>query len=198
MADHSAVAGAARKLDRRKRLGQRPDLVDLDQDRVCDAALDALLQACDVRDEEIIAHQLDAVAEGARELLPSPPIILRHAILDRDDRIATGKLLPVGGKLGRRERPPLVRKVVRAIAPQLACRRIKRYRHLLARLVAGGADSRDQQLERLRVRVEVGRKAALVADAAAKRALAKRAAQRVKDLRSDAQRLAEALSAVGN
>src|SRR4051812_33675818 len=43
------VAVAAGELDRVQRLGQRPDLVDLDEDRVRDALVDAALQALDAR-----------------------------------------------------------------------------------------------------------------------------------------------------
>ena len=42
VADHRGVAGARGHLDGVEGLGQRADLVDLDQDRVGDALLDAL------------------------------------------------------------------------------------------------------------------------------------------------------------
>ena len=70
------VAGALREPHRLDRLGQRADLVHLDEDRVADAAVDALLQALRVRHEEVVADELDAVAElaaSARATTPSRP-----------------------------------------------------------------------------------------------------------------------------
>ena len=60
------VAVAAREIDRVERLRQRADLVDLDQDRVGDAAVDALLERLDVGDEQVVAHELHARAEPLR------------------------------------------------------------------------------------------------------------------------------------
>ena len=47
-----------RRLDRVERLGERADLVHLDQDGVGDAALDPLAQALAICDEEVVADQL--------------------------------------------------------------------------------------------------------------------------------------------
>ena len=44
MRDDGRVPGVARRPDRLERLGERPDLVHLDQDRVGDAALDPLAE----------------------------------------------------------------------------------------------------------------------------------------------------------
>jgi hypothetical protein len=49
------VARPARQVDRIEGLAQRADLVDLDQDRVRDPALDPLLEDSRVGDEEIVA-----------------------------------------------------------------------------------------------------------------------------------------------
>ena len=51
------------QLDRLERLGERADLVDLDEDGVGDPALDALLQALHVGDEQVVADELHPVAE---------------------------------------------------------------------------------------------------------------------------------------
>ena len=51
------------------RLGERPDLVHLDENRVGDAALDPVAQPLGVRDEDVVADELDAVAELARQRL---------------------------------------------------------------------------------------------------------------------------------
>ena len=68
---------------------KRADLVDLDQNGVGDALLDALRQPLDVGDEQIVADELAAARPSASVMrLPAVPIVLRHAVLDRDDRIA--------------------------------------------------------------------------------------------------------------
>ena len=55
-----------RHLHRLQSLGQRADLVDLDQDRVGDAPLDALGQALGARDEKVVADQLAPAADGIK------------------------------------------------------------------------------------------------------------------------------------
>ena len=86
MRDYCLVAGQPRELDRVERLGQRSDLVQLDQDRVRDVLLDAAAQELGVRHEDVITDKLDAAAEPFGERRPSLPFILRKPILERDDR----------------------------------------------------------------------------------------------------------------
>ena len=82
----------ARHRDGFHRLGQRADLVDLDQDGVGEAVLDALGQALGVGDEEIVADELDLLAELVGDRLPAGHVVLGHAVLDRDDRVALHEL----------------------------------------------------------------------------------------------------------
>ena len=44
----------------------------------------------------------DAVAEALGQRLPAVPVLLVHAVLDRDDRVARRQLGPVVGELARR------------------------------------------------------------------------------------------------
>src|SRR5205823_7071143 len=81
------VSGSASNLDGIQRLGQRAYLVDLDQDRIGDSAIDPLLQARDVRDEEVVSDQLDLSADVLSQVLPPVPVVFRHPVLDGDDRI---------------------------------------------------------------------------------------------------------------
>ena len=71
--DHRGVAGALGHLDRGEGLGQGADLVDLDQDRVGDVLLDAFSQDLGVGDEQVVAHQLDALAQRVWSAWPSLP-----------------------------------------------------------------------------------------------------------------------------
>ena len=64
--DDGAVARARREPDRVERLGERADLVQLDEDRVRDALVDAALQQLGVRHEHVVTDELDAAARAAR------------------------------------------------------------------------------------------------------------------------------------
>ena len=63
--DDRRVACAVGHLDSVEGLGQGADLVDLDEDCVGGAQLDALLEALDVGDEQVVADELDACGRGA-------------------------------------------------------------------------------------------------------------------------------------
>ena len=91
--DHRGVARALGELDRGEGLGQRADLVDLDQDRVRHAQLDALLEQPRVGDEEVVADELHPLAERLREALPAVPVGFGHPVLDAHDREAVGERL---------------------------------------------------------------------------------------------------------
>ncbi len=67
------VAGPVGHLDGVQGLGQGADLVDLDEDGVAHLLLNAGLEPLGVGDEQVVAHQLDAVADGLGEHGPSPP-----------------------------------------------------------------------------------------------------------------------------
>ena len=77
VAHHSGVAVAFGQVDRFERLGQRADLVDLDQDRVGTALFDAGGQAFGVGDEQVVADELALVAELFLSAWPSRPSHLR-------------------------------------------------------------------------------------------------------------------------
>jgi hypothetical protein len=83
-----------RHLHRLQRLGQRADLVDLHQDRVGDALLDAVGEALRVGDEQIVADQLHLAADRVGERLPAVPIVLGHAVFDGDDGVPATQTWP--------------------------------------------------------------------------------------------------------
>src|SRR5256886_11107512 len=60
MRDHGAVSVGARVRDALQGLGERADLVQLDEDRVRHALLDPAIQPLDVGAEEIVADELHA------------------------------------------------------------------------------------------------------------------------------------------
>ena len=85
--DHCRVPGAVSQLDGVERLGERADLVELDEHAVRDPALDAHLDAVDVGDEQVVADELNAVAHHLGDRRPAFPIFLRHPIFNGYYRI---------------------------------------------------------------------------------------------------------------
>src|SRR5688572_8344206 len=71
------------------------DLVDFNQNGICNSELDALSQESGVGDKEIVAHKLHARTQALSQGLPSGPVVLRHAILYRNDWILVSPLRPV-------------------------------------------------------------------------------------------------------
>src|SRR5262245_25708023 len=101
-------AGAPGEVDRLERLGERPDLVQLDQHGVRRALVDRPTDAFRVRHEQVVADELHPVAEPSRQLSPAGPVVLGQAVLDRDDREAGDPVGPEIDQLAGVERPALL------------------------------------------------------------------------------------------
>src|SRR5687768_11351446 len=69
-----------RELDAVECFRERADLVDLDQNRVCDAEIDSFLQKLGIGDEEIVANELYTTTEFIRQQSPPVPIVFAHAV----------------------------------------------------------------------------------------------------------------------
>ena len=189
MAHHRRVAAAGGQGDGVHRLGERADLVDLDQERVGRALPDAAGEPLGVGDEEVVADELDLVAELRGQLLPAGPVVLVERVLDGHERIGVDELAVVGrhvlgGLL-------LALEGVGAVVAELAGGDVERERDLGAGLVAGLLDRGDDQVERLAVALEVGREATLVTEAGRQALVLEHGLERVVDLGAPAQRLAE-------
>ena len=128
---------------------------------------------------------------GVGERLPAVPVVLVHAVLDRDDRVARAEVGPVVGELAGGERAALVLEHVGAVLVDLARRRVERDEDVLAGHVAGALDAAHEHLQRLLVGAEVGREAALVAARRAEAGVVQRLLQRVEDLGAHPQALRE-------
>ena len=164
------VAARLREPDRLERLGQRPDLVHLDEDRVADAALDALAQPLGVGDEEVVADELDAVAELGASAAPTRPSRPRRG-RPRSRRSGSARRARPRSRASRRSTSP---------GPRSGRRRRRRARSsagssaiATALAVAGALGRLEDRLDRRLARLEVGREAALVADARREPALAR-------------------------
>ena len=94
--DDRGVAVAAAQVDGFEGFGDGADLVELDEDGVGHALLDAALQALDVGDEDVVADELNAAAELVGQDLPAFPVVLGQAVLERDDGILAGPVVVEG------------------------------------------------------------------------------------------------------
>ena len=78
-------------------LSERANLVWFNENSVGGFLIDASLKQLSVSDEEIIADDLDMVAEAVGKHRPAIPVVFTKAILDGDNRIVFGNpLVPVG------------------------------------------------------------------------------------------------------
>ena len=81
-------------------LGEGTDLVDLDEDGVGGTHLDAFLQELHVGDEEVVAHELAAIADALGEFHPVVPVVLVQSVFDGVDRVFRDELLQIVDLLG--------------------------------------------------------------------------------------------------
>ena len=82
-----SVARTVGNAHRIERFGQCSDLVDLHQQRIGQTLLDPVAQPFGIGDEQVVAHQLDTVADTVGERFPTGEIVFGHAVFDRTDRI---------------------------------------------------------------------------------------------------------------
>ena len=190
---HRGVAGLVRHLDGGQRLGQRADLVDLDQDRIGDAVLDALRQPLDIGDEQIVADELDLVADQVGDDLPALPIVLGHAVLDRDDGIALGEIGEILRLLFFRARLAFAGIDVGAVLVEFARRRIER-EHDVARPACSRPcrSPRTMRSSAASADFRSGAKPPSSPTLVLRPGALRSAAQRVEDFGAGAQRLGEA------
>ena len=194
--DDRRPAGAASERDRLDRLGQRADLVELDEDGVGGVLLDRPRDPLGVGDEQVVADQLDGrrAARSAAASRPSRPRPgrprARRSGSARPSRPtgrparpsrASGPRVPGRSASARPHRPcpPRPARVVagsRAIATSIA------------RPVAGLLDRPQDQLDRGLVRRQRRREAALVALAGRVALIVEDAAQGPEDLGAGPQR----------
>src|SRR6185369_7994264 len=82
MGDDGGVSVAASEFDGFEGFAYGANLVELDQNRVRSAGLDALGQQLGVGDEEVVADELDFVADLIGEHLPAGPVVLGKAVFE--------------------------------------------------------------------------------------------------------------------
>src|SRR5690606_24469202 len=188
---HRGITRRVGHRDRFQRFGQRTDLVDLDQDRVAHAAFDAVAEDARVGHEQVVADQLDPVAQALGQQLPAVPVALVHAVLDGDDRVLRGPIGEEVDELLAGQALALAGEVVLAVVEELAGGDVQAQHHVLARVITGLADRLEDRLQRFLVAAQVRREAALVADRGRQASALEHRLQRVERLGARAQRLGE-------
>ena len=188
------------QLDRLEGLGEGADLVDLHQDAVADAGLDAAGELLGVGDEEVVADELHAAAEALGEELPALPVVLAHAVFDGDDGVAVAEPFEVVDHLNRGQRAALAGEAVDLGLgiPELRGGAVEGEAEVAARLVAGCDDGLDDDGERSLVVGQVGGKAALVAHAGGEAAGLEHLLEGVEDLGAGAEPFGEGGEAAGD
>ena len=194
MGDDARIPGLAGDFHRGERLGDRPDLVQLDEERIADALLDAFFQNRRVGDEHIVADELHPRSERGRQAAPARPVGFAQSVLDGDNRILPQPVFIERDHLVRRFRAfARLREDVRLRPPipEFARRDVECEGNVGAGLVTGRLHGFEHELNRLPVRRQVGREPAFVADTGRKTSLLQQAAQRMERLRARAERLGE-------
>ena len=193
MRHHGGIAGAVGHLDGIQRLGEGADLIDLDEHGIGHLLAQAGADARHVGDEQVVAHQLDLVAQGLGEHFPALPVVFAHAVLDGDDGILLHEALPHIHHLLAGHGLFGLGQIVAAglgVVP-LGNGGVHGDHKVLTGLVAGLFDGGDDGLEGVFILLEVGGVAALVAHAGGGSALLlQNGLQGVEDLGAHPQRLA--------
>ena len=187
------------QINRRQSLGNRANLVHLDQDGIGHAQINALLQELDVGDKQIIADQLHALGiELVRQQLPAVPIAFGAAVFNGHNGELLAPALIHGHHLGRRFHGlvALVQRVLAGLGViEFAGGHIEGNEHILARFVARRANRRHENLQRLRIAVQRGRKTALIAHRGGQLAALENLLQRVEHLGAHPQPFGKRLGA---
>src|SRR5215210_5596169 len=176
VADHGRVTGFVGQLHGLERLGERADLVDLDEDGVADTLLDATPEYLGVRHEQVVAYELDPAPQPLRDHGPPFPVVLGEAVLYAQDGILVTKPGVVVNHLLPGELSALAGEVVLAVLVKLGGRGVEGEGNLVPQRITAPLDSLGDEPERRAVALQVGREPALVADAAGETTATERSA----------------------
>lgn len=98
--EDGSVSGTLCQPSRLQRLGERPDLIGLEQDSVGSFHADALPNPLGIGDKQVIADNLGAAAQTVSELDKALPVVFLQRVLQRADRVACAQRFPIGNQLG--------------------------------------------------------------------------------------------------
>ena len=193
MADDSGVSVGFGQLDAIQSFGERPNLVHLDENRIRRAGLDSFLQELRIGDENIVADELDFVANFVGELFPRRPVAFTTAVFDAHDGILCHEFGVKAHEVVAADRftRALLERVFRVAAVKLGGGRVECEINVLAGLVSGVLDGLNDGLQRLFHAAQFGRESPFVADGGAATLLFQNGFQRVKRFDNRAQPFAE-------
>src|SRR5947209_7864967 len=86
MRNNCRIVRSRRKAHRFEGFSQRADLIHLHENRIGNTSFYPLLQALRIRDEKVVSNELKLATKRISKLLPSIPIVLRHAVFYGNDR----------------------------------------------------------------------------------------------------------------
>ena len=195
--DDGAIPRGLRPLHHRERLADGADLVHLHEHRIGRAARDPAFEAFEVGGEEVVADDLQAVAERGGQLRPALPVVLGQRVLDRQHRVPVGQLAEHGRELLRGAGAALGGEHIAAAARVVEVRGgdVERVSDVIADAQARALDGGVEQLQRRCVRFERRPEAALVRLEHREAALAQHVGGRLIDRDDHPQRLAVAVGA---
>src|SRR6266852_2919717 len=182
MGDDRAPAGLAGDGHRVQGLGERADLVQLNQDGVGRAGLDSPAEPNHVGHEEVIANQLDPVAEARGQALPAVPIVLGQPVFDGKNGVPGAPAGPDIDQLVAVQTAALARQAILPIPVELRRGRVERQKDLLSRPVAAAFDGLQDQDDGVLVPPQFGREATFVTLTSAQSTLMQQVLQRVEDV----------------
>src|SRR5690606_33994334 len=152
-----------------------------------DILLDSPGEDLRIRDEQVVADELYGFPQALREVPPSVPVALIHAVLDRDDRVCIYQLGKKIDKSGRIEFPLLRGEPVPSALVEFRTRDIESQQNIFAAGVARFFHGLDYGVQRRAIRWQVGSEPAFVPVRVVEAAAFQYALQRMKDLRTLAQ-----------
>jgi len=193
--NHGGISGLLGHFNGVQSLGDRADLVELDQNGVGHARVNALGQNGRVGDKDVVAHELHGISQLERQIPPTVPILFAQAVLNGQDRILGRKFTQPVDHFGRGEGLVFAGQHIAAIAEKLGGGRVYAQSHFVAGLITGFLNGLDQVAESLFVILQVGGETAFVAHAGGMAVRMQNGFQGMKDLGPDAQGIAECLGA---
>src|SRR5690554_4495583 len=191
--NHRRVAGVLSHFDGIQSFRQATDLVELDQDGVTNALLDALLQDLGVGYEQIITNQLYLAAQLVSQDLPAIPIALVHAILDGHNRITLTQACQVIGEAFRIKALAFARQLILTVFVELGRGTIQRQGYVFAQFIASVFNSLLDRSQGRFIGRQVRRKTTLVAHRCVQALRLQHFLQTVEDLGAYTQSLCKAL-----
>ncbi len=196
--NHVGVTCGLGQFDGVESLGHGTDLVQLDQDGVAHALVDAVGKDVGVGNEQVVAHQLDAVAHFFRLQGKAVPVGLGQAVFDGDQRELAGEIVVEIDQLSRGKGLVLTSEHVLAVLVEFGSSCINGVADFLARLIPCTFNSASDVLECLGVGLEVRSESALVAYAGDMTVLGKDGFELMENLSTHAKGLGKCLRANGH